>query len=113
MPLPASYDTPSTGDRAIVLGIRPEDLYDRPVPGAVAVDLRVIAVEALGPETILVAEIPGGHEISARLGRGFTAPVGASQRLHLDASQIHLFDADTGLALPKRTTAAQIRKAGP
>ena len=113
VPLPATYDPSSTGDRPIVLGIRPEDLYDHPVADAVAVDLRVIAVEVLGPETILVAEIPGGGEISARLGRSFTAPVGAWQRLHLDASQIHLFEADTGLALPKRPTAAQMRKAGP
>jgi ABC-type sugar transport system ATPase subunit len=113
LPLPPLYDPSSCRDGPIVLGIRPEDLYDRPVAGAVAVDLRVIAVESLGPETILVAEIPGGGEMSARLGRGFTAPVGATQRLHLDVSQIHLFEPDTGMALPRRPAAAQIRRAGP
>jgi ABC-type sugar transport system ATPase subunit len=112
MPIPTAYEAAEYRDRSIVLGIRPEDLYDRPIADGVALDLRVVAVEALGPETVLVAEVRGGHEISARLGRGFTAPVGALQRLHLDISQIHLFDADTGLALPKRPSAAQMRKAG-
>jgi ABC-type sugar transport system ATPase subunit len=112
VPLPPTYDASPFRDGPIMLGIRPEDLYERPMAEAVAVDLRVVAVESLGPETILVAEIPGGGEISARLGRAFTAPVGTLQRLHLDLSQIHLFDSGTGLAVPKRLAAPQIRRAG-
>jgi ABC-type sugar transport system ATPase subunit len=96
-----------------VLGIRPEDLYDRPFADGIAIDLSVVAVEALGPETVLVAAIPGGAEISARLGRAFTAPVGSAQRLYLDPSQIHLFDAQTRLALPRRPSTPQVRRAGP
>jgi hypothetical protein len=53
-------------ERPAILGIRPEDMYASAVPGGVAVDLRVGAVEALGPETILVTEFPGG-EVSSRL----------------------------------------------
>ena len=102
IPVPGSYGAGLYRDRAVVLGIRPEDLYDRPVSRGVAVELRVVAVEALGPETVLVAEIPGGAEIAARLGRAYAAPIGSVQRLNLDPSQIHLFDPETTLALPGR-----------
>jgi ABC-type sugar transport system ATPase subunit len=97
----------------IVLGIRPEDLYERPLAEGIAIDLRVVAVEALGPETVLVAAIPGGAEISARLGRAFTAPIGSTQRLYLDPGQIHLFDPQTRLAVPRHPSTPQVRRAGP
>jgi len=84
-----------------VLGIRPEDLYDRPVTGGIPVDMRVVAVEALGPETVLVTEIASGSEVSSRLGRGFTAPIGSVQRLYVDPRQIHMFDPVTTLAIPR------------
>ena len=111
VPIPPTYDAAQFRNRPIVLGIRPEDLYDRAIANGVAVDLRVVAVEALGPETVLVAEIPGGSEISARLGRAFTAPVGAAQRLYLDPGQIHLFDPETRLALPRRAPSREVRGA--
>ena len=53
------------------------------------------------PETILVTSIRGGTEVSARLGRAFTARPGAAQRLHVDARQIHLFDPSTTLAIAR------------
>ena len=61
-------------ERPVILGIRPEDMYASAAPGGVAVDLSIVAVEALGPETILVAEFPGGAEVSARLDRAFVEP---------------------------------------
>jgi multiple sugar transport system ATP-binding protein len=112
VPVPPIYDAAEYRDRAIVLGLRPEDFYNRPLADGIPVDLRVVAVEALGPETVLVAEIPGGAEISARLDRAFTAPIGASQRLYLDPAQIHLFDAETGLAVPGRLPAQPLRREG-
>jgi ABC-type sugar transport system ATPase subunit len=111
--LPPSYEAAAYRGRPIVLGIRPEDLYERPVVDGIAIDLRVVAVESLGPETVLVAEIPGGAEISARLGRAFAAPVGSLQRLHLDPSQAHLFDPETTLALPRLGSGAELRRVGP
>jgi ABC-type sugar transport system ATPase subunit len=86
----------------VVFGIRPEDIYDTAGGGGrVAVDARVVAVEALGPEVILVAALPGGTEIAARLGRGFRAAVGATQRLYLDLAAMHLFDPETRKAIPR------------
>ena len=113
LPLPSLHGAAAYRDRRVVLGIRPEDLYDGPLAEGIPVDLRVVAVEALGPETILVGEIPDGAEISARLGRAFTAPVGTMQRLHVDPSQVHLFDPETGLALPRTPSAPQMRRVGP
>ncbi len=89
-------------DKKVVFGIRPEDIYDSAGPGdRVPVTARVVAVEALGPETVLVAALPGGTEIAARLGRGFNAQVGAEQRLYLDLAAMHLFDPETRRAIPR------------
>jgi ABC-type sugar transport system ATPase subunit len=88
-------------DKPIVFGIRPEDIYAAPGPGREAVDVKVVAVEALGPEIILVGELPGGTEINARMGRDFTAPAGAPQRVWLDMTRMHLFDAATTKAIAR------------
>jgi ABC-type sugar transport system ATPase subunit len=103
VPVPAEYEAAfgAYANRPVILGIRPEDMYDQPMVGGASVEARVVTVEALGPETILVAEIPGGGEVSARLGRAFSAPIGASQRLSIDPRQIQLFDPETTLAIPR------------
>jgi ABC-type sugar transport system ATPase subunit len=89
-------------DRPVVFGIRPEDIYEAAGPGErVPVETTVVAVEALGPEVVLVAALPGGTEISARLGRGFRATVGGPQRLYFDLGAMHLFDPETRRAIPR------------
>jgi multiple sugar transport system ATP-binding protein len=113
VPVAGLHELSAYRGQPIVLGIRPEDLYERPPAEGIAIDLSVVAVEALGPETVLVAAIPGGAEISARLGRAFTAPIGSAQRLYLDPAQIHFFDPQTRLAVPGRPSTPQVRKAGP
>ena len=113
VPVAGLHELSAYRGQPIVLGIRPEDLYERPPAEGIAIDLSVVAVEALGPETVLVAAIPGGAEISARLGRAFTAPIGSAQRLYLDPGQIHFFDPQTRLAVPGRPSTPQVRKAGP
>jgi len=101
LPVPTAYAKAYSPyrDKPVILGLRPEDIYEQPVAGGVAVEMSVVAVESLGPETILVTAIRGGSEVSARLGRAFTARPGAAQRLHVDARQIHLFDPATTLAV--------------
>ena len=88
-------------DRPVILGIRPEDMYESAVPGGVAVDLRIVAVEALGPETILVTEFPGGAEVSSRLDRAFVGQAGSPQRLYVVPEQMQLFDPQTTLSIPR------------
>jgi multiple sugar transport system ATP-binding protein len=103
LPLPAAYAraAASVTDTSVVVGIRPEDIYDHEVPGGIPLDARIVAIEALGPETVVVGEIPGIAEISVRLGRAFSAQIGSVERFHFDPNQIHLFDVQTTLAVPR------------
>jgi ABC-type sugar transport system ATPase subunit len=106
VPIPREFE-PAYGaytNKPVILGIRPEDIYDQPLVGGASIDARVVAVEALGPETVLVTEIPDGAEASARLGRGFSARAGAMQRLFIDPRQLQLFDPATTLAIPRPPT---------
>jgi multiple sugar transport system ATP-binding protein len=95
-------------DRPVILGIRPEDIRDaRSGAAGLTVDLRIVAVEALGPEVILVGSLPGpdAPEIAARMGRDFSAPIGSSQRVVIDPHAIHLFDPETTKAIARPTAA--------
>ena len=91
--------------REVIFGLRPEDLHETPQPGCARIDVTVVAMEALGVENILVGQIGGEGgkpvEIAARLSRHFTAPVGASVPLYLDARPMHLFDPETTRAFPR------------
>jgi ABC-type sugar transport system ATPase subunit len=101
--LPASDAVCRHRDHAVILGIRPEDIHEqRFKPSLQPLDLQVIAVEALGPEIILVGSPPGPGtpEIAARMSRDFQAPIGAIQRVYVDTDEIHLFDPATTAAIP-------------
>ncbi|RUU77281.1 glycerol-3-phosphate ABC transporter ATP-binding protein, partial [Mesorhizobium sp. M7A.T.Ca.TU.009.01.3.1] len=86
--------------------------------------VRVVAVEALGAENVLIGQIAGqatgtadAHpaggdkplEIAARLSRYFTAPVGSIVELYIDPLPMHLFDPETELVIarPSLMRAAQ------
>lgn len=87
-------------DKPVIFGVRPEDLYSEASKASlVPIDVKVVTVEALGPEVILIASLADGQEIAARLGRGFDAPVGSALRLHADLEMMHIFDADSGAAI--------------
>jgi multiple sugar transport system ATP-binding protein len=89
-------------DRDVILGIRPEEIREQQVrPTMQPVDLQVVALEALGPEIILVASLPGGAEMAARMPASFTAPVGSGRRLYIDPADIHLFDPATTTVIPR------------
>ncbi len=86
--------------KPVIFGIRPEDLYAEATrANLVPIDVKVVTVEALGPEVILIASLADGQEVAARLGRGFHAPVGSALRLHADLEMMHIFDADSGAVI--------------
>jgi multiple sugar transport system ATP-binding protein len=90
-------------DREVILGIRPEDIHEHQVrPTMQPVQVQVVALEALGPEIILVASLPGAAEMSARMGAGFSAPIGGEQRVYVDPADIQLFDPATTNVIPRR-----------
>jgi multiple sugar transport system ATP-binding protein len=99
-------------DRPVILGIRPEDIREaRSGARGLVVDLQVVAVEALGPEVILVGSLPGpdAPEIAARMSRDFSARIGSSQRVVIDPHAIHLFDPETTKAIARPTASPEER----
>ena len=58
----------------------------------------VEVVEHLGSELLVYMSLQG-KQMVARVDPRSTARVGQTIKLHIDADQIHLFDADTGLAV--------------
>jgi multiple sugar transport system ATP-binding protein len=81
--------------RAVILGIRPEDV--RPTahapPGA-EVRLRLDLVEPLGPE-LLVCAHAGEHELMARLPPGVAVEPGHEVTMTFNPEALHFFDPET------------------
>jgi len=88
---------PATLPREVLLGIRPEDIYEgAPTGSAQAVPAGIIAVEPLGAETLILLTIEGtSEEVTARVGRDSALQPGARTTISLDRSAIQLFDPAT------------------
>ena len=103
--VPTEFATAYGGyrDREVIFGIRPEDLYrtDAASETMPTIEVKVVAVEVLGPEVILIGALPSGHEISARMGRNYMAPIGSTERLRVDVREMHLFDPQTTRAVSR------------
>tara|TARA_R110002124_G_scaffold61155_16_gene167560 strand:+ start:4758 stop:5855 length:1098 start_codon:yes stop_codon:yes gene_type:complete len=97
--------TGATGSK-YVFGVRPEDIRvangsDTPASVAVdgvAVDGVVDVVEALGPDTLVFANV-GRQPVTARIRPDIRVRPGDAVRLEIDVARSHLFDAATGKAL--------------
>ena len=87
--------------KTCTLGIRPEDLHIEPgEENHAPLDVEVVTVEALGPETVLIVRLPDGKEIAARLDRAFTTQIGSRLRLYANMYLMHLFDKENGQVIP-------------
>jgi multiple sugar transport system ATP-binding protein len=89
----------------IIVGVRPEDLYEGEPPRSAArfarLPARVIAVEPLGAETLLVLTLADSkEEVVARVGRQTGLRSGAAVTIALDTTALHLFDPSTNKAIP-------------
>ncbi len=83
---------------AFVFGIRPEDIAiasGDPEDGRVHVDGVVDVVEALGPDTLVFADV-GGHQVTARVRPDVKPDIGQPVRLSLDVSRAHFFESESG-----------------
>ena len=90
---------------ALTVGVRPEDLYeDGPAglaPYLVRIPARVVAVEPLGAETLLVLTLADSkEEVIAQVGRQTGLRSGATARIALDTTALYLFDPATNKAIP-------------
>ena len=88
----------------VTFGVRPEDLapVDETGPGQLAGN--VIAVEPLGAETLITADV-GGTSVVVRGPREAKARIDEPIRLAARADMVRLFDPATGLALNLETAA--------
>ena len=90
--------------RTVVLGIRPEDIYETAADVTNApptlLEVRVDAVEPLGAETLLLLSLKGsGQELTARVGRTTSLRPGEETRVALDTGALHFFDPITTSAI--------------
>lgn len=110
--------------RSLVLGIRPEDIYDAATASELAGDARISGkvelVEALGSDVIVhfgikaraaivvssdsldeLRDVSGGGaaHCTARLSARAQLAIGDTAEMMLDLERLHLFDGETGIAL--------------
>jgi multiple sugar transport system ATP-binding protein len=90
--------------RDVIVGVRPEDLYEFAPTGAAVEIARlpacVVAVEPLGAETLLVVALDASNEeLIARIGRDTSLRSGDRIDIALDTAAIHLFDTATTKAI--------------
>ena len=104
LPERAARSLSAYAGREVILGIRPEDLYESALPGTAPsfarLSVQVVAVEPLGAETLLMLALDGSaSEMIARVGRESRSRSGDRLQIALDASAVHLFDPATTRAL--------------
>jgi multiple sugar transport system ATP-binding protein len=87
--------------KALILGVRPEDISLRKDPQPDYEPVEVYVVEPLGAETIVDVRI-AGHIFKVRTPPTFTAKIGETLAMRIDQSRAHLFDAESTLALTNR-----------
>ena len=105
LPRHRASDLAALADRRVVFAIRPEDIGVA-APGRAAdgagLPARLIAVEPLGAETILVLAPDGlEEEILARVGPEVALRPGDRVALELNLRAAHLFDPTSTRALPR------------
>jgi len=99
----ASSLVPHVG-REVIIGVRPEDLYEIAPIGDAAqlarLPAHVVAVQPLGAETLLVVALDGSNEeLIARVGRDTGLHGGDRFDIAVDTAAIHLFDPATTKAI--------------
>ena len=103
--------------RKITFGVRAEDLLiDAASLGGRPhgeIKARILAVEPLGAETLLLVETEGGIEMTARLPRHVLPRPGETAQLFFASDAAFLFDAETGRAIPADEAAILTPQAAP
>lgn len=91
--------------REMIVGIRPEDLYETsaslPAGRTAGLPARVVVVERLGAESLLMLSVDGsGEPLVARVGRDTACKSHDRIMVMLDSAAVHLFDPATKQAIP-------------
>jgi multiple sugar transport system ATP-binding protein len=89
------------GDREALLGVRSEDLSLETRDESAGLDGTVYTVEPLGDRTLVDLEI-GDRRIVIKASPTASPKVGEQVRVSVDLDRVHLFDAETESAVPRR-----------
>ncbi|MFT4182100.1 MAG: ATP-binding cassette domain-containing protein, partial [Rhizobium sp.] len=92
--LPVANAPASAGGRELVYGLRPEYIG----LGADGLPAQIVVIEPTGYETHVTVRL-GGSEASCIFRERISAQPGDTLRVSIDASHIHLFDAESGTRL--------------
>lgn len=88
--------------KTVVMGIRPEDLYDSDEMLAKyadsVIEAKINVYELLGAEVYLYFDLEGAN-MTARVSPTTTARTGSSVKFALDVEKIHVFDKDSELTI--------------
>ncbi|MFT5742501.1 MAG: multiple sugar transport system ATP-binding protein [Paracoccaceae bacterium] len=85
------------GDRAVLLGVRPDDLHAD--NANTVMDGTVMVREPLGSETLIYVDTTAGDEVIAKADGRTPPEVGDTVQLGADPENLHIFDAASGEAL--------------
>ena len=92
------------GNTPIIFGIRPEDVHFEEGPETFKIEAEVTAVEELGAETLVYADLIGSdnteslnnsNSITVKTSPKEHYEVGQIIKVYIDPTRIHLFDAET------------------
>ena len=83
--------------KAVVFGIRPEDIFTPQGEGE-TVPAKVSVAELTGAEFMLYATV-GGHELVVRAGAANDYAAGDNIGIQFDMNKCHFFDAETEAAI--------------
>lgn len=83
--------------KAVVFGIRPEDIFTSQASGA-AIAAKISVAELTGAEFMLYATV-GGHELVVRAGAATDYAAGDNIGIQFDMNKCHFFDAETEAAI--------------
>jgi multiple sugar transport system ATP-binding protein len=89
------------GDHPALLGVRAEDLSLDVRDESAALAGTVYAVEPLGDRTLVDVEI-GGQRVVVKAAPTASLQIGEAVRASVDLDRVHLFDAATEAAIPRR-----------
>jgi ABC-type sugar transport system ATPase subunit len=79
----------------VEVGVRPEDVAVWDAPGSGRVEGRVLVVDPMGSETVLILGC-AGHRVTARTAPDRTAETGSTLWVRPDLARAVFFDAQTG-----------------
>ena len=90
-----------SGDKKALFGVRSEDLSLDVREESASLEGTVYAVEPLGDRTLVDIEI-GGHRVIIKAPPTATYEIGEPVKAAVDLDRVHLFDAATEAAIPRR-----------